>query len=53
MRHYRNRLGVPSVIFGPGDLGDAHGPDEFVEIEDIFHASAVLVQTALNWRVDP
>jgi len=46
MRHYRNLLGVPAVVFGPGDLGMAHAADEYVEIDQIVTAAAVLVQLA-------
>jgi acetylornithine deacetylase len=48
MRHYRNMLGVPSVIFGPGDLGVAHAPDEYVDVDEIFVAARVLVDLALT-----
>ena len=27
--------GIPSVVWGPGDIGVAHRPDEFVEIADL------------------
>ena len=48
MRHYRNMLGVPSVIFGPGDLGVAHAPDEYVDVDEIFVAARMLVDLALT-----
>ena len=48
MRHYRNMLGVPSVIFGPGDLGVAHAPDEYVDVDEIFVATRMLVDLALT-----
>jgi acetylornithine deacetylase len=27
--------GIPSVVWGPGDIGVAHRPDEFVEVADL------------------
>jgi acetylornithine deacetylase len=27
--------GIPSVVWGPGDIGVAHRPDEYVEIADL------------------
>ena len=29
------RMGVPSVICGPGDIAQAHGPNEFVTLEQL------------------
>jgi acetylornithine deacetylase len=29
------RMGVPSVICGPGDIAQAHGPNEFVALEQL------------------
>ena len=29
------RMGVPSVICGPGDIAQAHGPNEFVSLEQL------------------
>ena len=27
--------GIPTVVWGPGDIGVAHRPDEFVEVADL------------------
>jgi acetylornithine deacetylase len=35
-------LGVPVVICGPGDIGVAHGPDEFVSIEQLLRCDRFL-----------
>jgi acetylornithine deacetylase/succinyl-diaminopimelate desuccinylase-like protein len=52
MRHYRNMLGVPSMIFGPGDLVTAHGPGEFVDLPEVQLAAEVLVELAMRpWDV--
>jgi acetylornithine deacetylase/succinyl-diaminopimelate desuccinylase family protein len=32
--------GIPTIIFGPGDLANAHAPDEFVRISDLEAAAA-------------
>lgn len=34
--------GVPTVIFGPGDVRTAHAPDEFVPIADLLAATRTL-----------
>jgi acetylornithine deacetylase/succinyl-diaminopimelate desuccinylase-like protein len=31
-------VGIPTVICGPGELAQAHGPDEYVEIQQVLDA---------------
>jgi succinyl-diaminopimelate desuccinylase len=38
--------GVPTVVYGPGDLVNAHRPDEFVRMADVVTASGVLLELA-------
>jgi acetylornithine deacetylase len=40
---YANQLEIPTVVFGPGDLGTAHGKDEQIKVSDILLAAEVLV----------
>ena len=49
MRHLVNTGGVPTVLFGPGDVRQAHAPDEYVEIEELVTAARVLALTALRF----
>lgn len=49
MRHLINTGGVPTVLFGPGDVRQAHAPDEYVEIGDLVTAARVLALTALRF----
>lgn len=37
------RRGVPTVVFGPGSIADAHGDDEWVDLRDVLEAARVLV----------
>jgi acetylornithine deacetylase len=37
--------GVPTAVFGPGDVTKAHGPDEFVEERDVVEAAGTLALT--------
>lgn len=30
--------GIPSVVIGPGDIASAHGPDEYVDLEELERA---------------
>lgn len=40
-RFMRNQLGIPAVVFGPGDLEVAHAVDESVDIDALVTAVAV------------
>jgi len=41
--------GIPSIVFGPGDLRVAHARDESVAIEEVFAAAKGLAACALDW----
>ena len=36
------RLGVPTVICGPGDIAQGHMPDEFIEVQQLVQCEAML-----------
>jgi acetylornithine deacetylase len=36
------RLGVPTVICGPGSMTQGHTPDEFIEVEQLVRCEAML-----------
>jgi len=40
--------GIPSVVFGPGDVAQAHAAVEFVGIGDVIKAAQVYAQMALD-----
>jgi acetylornithine deacetylase len=40
--------GIPTVVFGPGDIRDAHAPDESVAIDDLVTAARVIAVTAMR-----
>ena len=37
-----NGAGIPSVVFGPGDIAQAHTADEWIDLEDLHSAAAVV-----------
>lgn len=40
---------IPTVVFGPGDVRDAHRPDESVPVDDLVVVAQTLVATALRF----
>jgi acetylornithine deacetylase/succinyl-diaminopimelate desuccinylase-like protein len=36
--------GIPSVLFGPGDIAQAHTPDEWIAIESLTQAERLLIR---------
>ena len=36
-----NEMGIPTVIFGPGDIATAHRPDEYIEIDQLTQATMI------------
>ncbi|WP_431910332.1 M20 family metallopeptidase [Amycolatopsis thermoflava] len=48
-RFMRNRLGIPSVVFGPGELAVAHTVDEYVEIDALVTAVGVYAHLFANF----
>ncbi|MFA5359270.1 MAG: M20 family metallopeptidase [Patescibacteria group bacterium] len=43
------KAGIPCVVFGPGDIAQAHSDNEFVEIEQIVRASEVYAQIIVEF----
>lgn len=44
-----NAAGIPAICFGPGDIGVAHAAEEYVPIDEIERATAILARLALRW----
>jgi acetylornithine deacetylase len=49
MRLLVNVGGIPTILFGPGDVRVAHMPDEFVPIDELRAAAETLVLTAIRF----
>lgn len=46
---FLNMVGVPSVVYGPGNLLQAHAVDEYVYIEEVMTASKTFALAAMDW----
>jgi acetylornithine deacetylase len=40
---------TPAVIFGPGDLSLGHGPDEYVEVDQLVRATRIMAHAIVSW----
>ena len=47
-----NAAGIPAICFGPGDIALAHAAEEFVPVDEIEKATAVLDRVALKWMTE-
>jgi acetylornithine deacetylase len=49
MRLLVNEAGIPTVLFGPGDVRGSHRPDESVAIDDLETATRTLIVSAMRF----
>ncbi len=49
MRHLVNQGAVPSIIFGPGSIAQAHKPDEHVVVQDYLECIEYLIDFIHHW----
>jgi len=45
---YYLKNGIPALAYGPGMLSNAHGPNEFIDVERIYDCAAVYALTAVK-----
>lgn len=44
--------GIPTVVCGPGDIAQAHAPDEFIELDQIAQCEAFVDRLIADLRID-
>lgn len=49
MAHLVHQGGIPTAVFGPGDLTLAHQYDEWVPVADLYRAAEVYYRLARRW----
>lgn len=41
--------GIPTIIFGPGDMAQAHRPNEHLPVQELFDAAKIYAELAINF----
>jgi len=49
MRHLVNQGGIPSIIFGPGTIAQAHKPDEHIVLAEYTECIEDLIEIIAKW----
>ena len=49
MRHLVNQANIPSVIYGPGSIAQAHKPDEHIVLAEYLDAVEHLIEFIVDW----
>lgn len=49
MRHLVNQGGIPSIIFGPGTIAQAHKPDEHIDLGEYVECIEHLIDFIWSW----
>lgn len=48
-RHLVNRAGIPTIVFGPGSISQAHKPDEHIVLADYLASIEYLIEFIAGW----
>jgi acetylornithine deacetylase len=49
MRHFVLTGGIPCIMFGAGEVRDAHAPNESISLEDLFSAIEATALFVAEW----
>ncbi len=49
LRLFTNHARIPAVLYGPGDVANAHSVDEFIELAEVLTATKILALTIDTW----
>jgi len=45
------RIGIPSVVFGPGNIAQAHTKDEWIDLKQLDQAAEILCQFCKSFKI--
>ena len=46
---FLNGRGIPSIVYGPGNILVAHAVNEYVSVEELITAAKTYALSAINW----
>jgi acetylornithine deacetylase len=49
LRLFTNHAGIPAVLYGPGDVRQAHAPDEWIDLDEVVTACKVIALLVADW----
>ena len=49
MRFFTNNANMPAVLYGPGDVAQAHSVNEFVSLEQVFTVAQTIAYMIVQW----
>jgi acetylornithine deacetylase len=49
LRLFTNHANIPAVLYGPGNVANAHTVDEYVDLEEVISATKVLALIVATW----
>lgn len=49
LRLFTNHAHVPAILYGPGNIAQAHTVDEWVDLKEVFSAAKVLAYIITQW----
>jgi len=42
--------GIPTPVFGPGNVAQAHSEDEWIEIKEVVQAAEIIAQSIVTYQ---
>jgi len=49
LRFFTNNARMPAVLYGPGDVAQAHSVNEFISLEQLFLAAQTIACMIVRW----
>ena len=48
-RHLQNNGNIPTILFGPGNMKNAHSINEYVDVDEFLEAIQILARIIMEW----